>query len=421
MIDSALQNAGQIFRELAQETADPPGVTRDSFGSGEAKAHAILVREAKRLGVEYRTDAIGNLYLTLPGKDRNLPALLTGSHLDSVPHGGNFDGAAGVVAGLALLECLQAGPQPERDVTLMAIRAEEMIWFPEHYLGSRAAFGLLDPEIPDRVVRSDTGHSLASHMTKAGFDPQAIREKQASLKPESICAFLELHIEQGPTLVERSYPVGIVTAIRGNRRYRYASITGQTTHAGGVPRRSRRDAVLAAAHLATELEREWIRLEEAGQDIVLTLGQFATDSSQHGITKVPGRLDFTLDFRSASPETLNNFDLFINETARRIASERDVEIDLGRSTHAREAVMDSKLRAALQQSAARCDVPALEMASGGGHDCAVFSGQGIPSAMVFVRNDKGSHNPEEAMDLDDFSQAFRVLLDCSRTIACGTS
>ncbi|PWL32767.1 MAG: Zn-dependent hydrolase, partial [Marivita sp. XM-24bin2] len=230
-----LDRAERLFDELAQISADPPGVTRASFGPVENAAHGIIAREAGNIGLEARTDDIGNLYVTLPGRDRDAPVLMTGSHLDSVPHGGNYDGAAGVLAGLVLLERLSQGPQPPCDVTLMAIRAEEMIWFPEHYLGSRAAFGLLPKNAPDQLRRSDSGRTLADHLREAGFDPQPIRDGIAQLDKSRIAGFVEVHIEQGPVLVEADCPVGIVTGIRGNIRHRHCRIIGETTHAGGVP------------------------------------------------------------------------------------------------------------------------------------------------------------------------------------------
>lgn len=401
--------AARLFAELADVSTDAPGVTRASFGPGEAAAHAMIIREAKRIGLEHRTDAIGNLYVTLAGFDRNAPVLMTGSHLDSVPHGGNFDGAAGVLAGLDLLERLAQGPTPPCDVTLIAIRAEEMIWFPEHYLGSRAAFGLLPPDTPDRVKRSDTGRSLADHMTEAGFDPQAIRDRQPQLDPANIRAFVEIHIEQGPVLVEENHPVGIVTSIRGNIRRRFASITGQTTHAGGVPRRSRHDAVLAGAELLAVLETYWIEVETAGEDMVLTIGQFATDAGQHGITKVPGRVDFTLDVRSGSDATLDRFEQMLVKATTDIAARRKVKIELGPKTQAKAAHMDSDLYNSLSKAARAARVPAMLLPSGGGHDCAVFAGLGVPSGMVFIRNTHGSHNPDEAMELSDFKAACEVL------------
>ncbi|MEM9249808.1 MAG: Zn-dependent hydrolase [Pseudomonadota bacterium] len=406
---TALDRARRLFDALATHSADPPGVTRASYGDGENAAHGLIRDEAETLGLETRVDPFGHLYVTLPGSDRRAPALMTGSHLDSVPHGGNFDGAAGVLAGLVLLEELASGPQPPCDVTLMAIRAEEMIWFPEHYLGSRAAFCLLPPDSPDRLVRRDTGKTLAQHMRAAGFDPQAIRDGTPSLDPARIRAFVEVHIEQGPVLVEEGRPVGIVTGIRGNIRHRYGRITGETTHAGGVPRQSRRDAVLAGAELASTLEAWWLEAERAGEDLVLTLGEFATDPTLHGITKVPGQLSFTLDIRSDSDDVLNRFEARLQRLAREISHRRGVEIDLGRKTQAPAAPMSADIQAALHAAAERCGVPHHILASGGGHDCAVFAAMNVPAGMVFIRNLNGSHNPEEFMHFDDFASACAVL------------
>lgn len=412
---SALARAERLFAELARVSGDPPGVTRASFGAGENAAHTMIRREADLLGLETRTDEIGNLYVTLPGKDRDAPVLMTGSHLDSVPHGGNFDGAAGVLAGLVLLERLAEGPQPPCDVTLMAIRSEEMIWFPEHYLGSRAAFGLLPPDAPDRLRRSDSGHSLAHHMTEAGFDPNAIRAARAQLDPRRIRAFVEIHIEQGPVLVEADCPVGIVTAIRGNIRHRFCRIEGETTHAGGVPRQSRRDAVLAGAELAVALETFWLETESRGEDMVLTLGEFSTDRELHGITKVPGLVTFTLDVRSQDDAILDAFEVHLQDLATRIAARRGVRIDLGPYTQAAAAPMSKEVRRELVAAARSCGVAHMELPSGGGHDCATFAGQGIPAGMLFIRNRNGSHNPDEEMDLADFGKACDVLCAWAQT------
>lgn len=406
---TALDRAERLFNEFAQISADAPGVTRASYSPTENAAHDIIRREAKALGLEQRTDAIGNHYVTLAGRNREAPVLMIGSHLDSVPHGGNFDGAAGVLAGLVLLERMADGPQPSCDVTLMVIRAEEMIWFPEHYLGSRAAFGLLAPDTPDRVCRSDSGRSLADHMTEAGFNPQVIRDGKAQLDPTKIRAFVEVHIEQGPVLVEANHPIGIVTSIRGNIRYRFAEIKGETGHAGGLPRKSRRDAVLAGAELIAALELWWHDAEEKGKDMVLTFGEFYTHPARHGITKVPGLVRFTLDVRSQDDALLTEFDAYLANTISKIETKRGVEVTLGASTRAKAAPMADDLQDGLSAAAQAIGVPTIPIPSGGGHDCATFANLGIASAMLFVRNENGSHNPNEHMDFKDFSMACNVL------------
>src|SRR5690606_38294664 len=139
------------------------------------------------------TDAAGNLYMRMDGAAPDRPGWIVGSHLDSVPHGGNFDGAAGVVAGLACLAGLKAaGLTPPRPVTVMANRAEESTWFPASYIGSLAAFGRLDPSILD-LPRADTGRSLRDHMRDEGFDPEAVAAGVAHLRPEAVQGFVEIH------------------------------------------------------------------------------------------------------------------------------------------------------------------------------------------------------------------------------------
>lgn len=416
-----IARAKRLFADLAASSADPPGFTRPSFGPGEHAAHALLRREAEALRLETRTDEIGHLYVTLPGLDRHAPILMTGSHLDSVPHGGNYDGAAGVLAGLVLLERLAHGPTPPCDVTVMAIRAEEMIWFPEPYLGSRAAFGLLPRDTPDRVRRSDSGRTLADHMAEAGFDPQAIRDGRAQLNRNYIRAFVETHIEQGPVLADAGCAVGIVTGIRGNLRHRYCRIEGETTHAGGVPRDSRRDAVLAGAEFVHTLETRWREAEEAGLDLVLTFGEFATDPEHHGITKVPGFVSFTLDMRSQDDAFLKCFAEEVATLAMHVSERRKVHIDLGPATTAAAASLSPSLRQGLVDAAHQCGVPYQELPSGGGHDCATFAAQGVESAMVFIRNWHGSHNPNEHMELDDFACACDVLTNWAQSHLFGAS
>jgi N-carbamoyl-L-amino-acid hydrolase len=291
----------------------------------------------------------------------------------------------------------------------LAIRAEEMSWFPTHYIGSRAGFGLLPADALENVFRFDSGRSLASHMAEEGFEPERVAKGEASLVAAKIHAYIEPHIEQGPVLVDAGIAVGIVTGIRGNVRYRHCSVRGTYGHAGAVPRVARRDAVMAATAFVQEIEGYWLAQEAAGADFVATVGQFFTSASQHTITKIPGEVHFTLDMRSENNAVLMAAHAHLSIKAREIAEARHVSIDLGPHTHAQAATMDGDLRARLRRLAVAHGIPAMELPSGGGHDCATFANQGVPSAMVFIRNDKGSHNPDEAMEIADMAQALRLV------------
>jgi N-carbamoyl-L-amino-acid hydrolase len=408
--DNDVAVAADFLDYLRENSLDPPGVSRASFGPGERMAHARLAEVARCLGLVLQTDFVGNLFVTQPGWDPSLPVVMIGSHLDAVPHGGNFDGAAGVAIGLGVLAGLRRrGARPARGVTLLAIRAEEMSWFPTHYIGSRAGFGLLPADALENVFRFDSGRSLASHMAEEGFEPDRVAKGEASLVAAKIHAYIEPHIEQGPVLVDAGIAVGIVTGIRGNFRYRHCSVRGTYGHAGAVPRVARRDAVMAATAFVQEIEGYWLAQEAASADFVATVGEFFTSASQHTITKIPGEVHFTLDMRSENNAVLMAAHAHLSIKAWEIAEARHVSVDLGPHTQAQEATMDGDLRARLRRLAVAHGIPAMELPSGRGHDCATFANQGVASAMVFIRNDKGSHNPDEAMEIADMAQALRLV------------
>lgn len=410
-LSAEIELATTLFNSLRNGSRGRLGVTRASYGEGEQMAHDLMSRLGARLDLEQRIDAAGNLYLTLPGRDRSLPAIMTGSHLDSVPEGGNYDGAAGVVAGMAMLaHWRRAGHQPQRDITVMGVRAEELSWFPAPYIGSRAAFGLLEAGALDACRRPDTGKTLAEHMALAGFAPERIRAGEAQIVVDQVHCFLELHIEQEPVLVQRALPVGIVTGIRGNLRYRHCHIVGRYSHAGAEPRESRQDALLAGVDFIHRLDSLWLEYEQAGKDLVCTVGQFHTDAAVHTMTKIPGELWFTMDIRSEDNDVLLAIDRHLRIYADEIGRQRRVRIDLGDYTNALPGPIDPTHLQRLTRLAKTLGIPALTMASGAGHDAAVFGNRGIPTAMIFIRNEHGSHNPDEAMEMADFALGLKLLV-----------
>ena len=401
--------ASRMFDELRANSTDGLGVTRDAYGPGERMAHALARREAEALGLEVSTDPVGNLYMTLPGTDRAAKKVLLGSHLDSVKEGGNFDGAAGVLAGLAAVAGLKrAGFQPTRDITVMATRAEEAgAWFPTSYPGSRGALGLLKAAELE-VKRQDTGRSLRDHMREEGFDPDFAARGEKVITPDNTAAFLEVHIEQGPVLDAEEIPVAVVTGIPGSRRLRQGRVLGEYNHSGGTPRRYRRDAAIALAELALGLDEEWALLEAKGHKLVCTFCTLAT-TEEAGFTKIPGEATFMLDVRSVDPRSVDAIFDRLAVLVPQIEARRGVRFDLGPETGSKASPMDAGVRAGLARAAEASGVRYAEMASGGGHDAAAFGQAGIPAAMLFVRNQNGSHNPHEAMRIEDFSSACTVV------------
>ncbi|MGX9961835.1 hydantoinase/carbamoylase family amidase [Roseomonas sp. F4] len=403
--------AQTLFRQIHEATAHPAGgVTREAYGPGEAMAHGLLRDAGLAIGLATRTDPAGNLYLRLAGRDPAAKRLLIGSHLDSVPQGGDYDGVAGVLAGLAVVAGMQrAGFVPPRDIEVMAIRAEEAgAWFPFGCPGSRAAVGQFPAEALD-VRRMDAPITLGQAMREAGFDPDWCAAGGVEISAENTAAFIELHIEQGPVLEAEGLPLAIVTGIPGSRRHRFARVIGEWNHSGATPRRYRHDAAAALAELAYRLEQEWVALEAAGRELVCTFCVMAT-TAQAGFTKIAGEAEFKLDVRSVDQQALDLLFAALHRLVAEIAARRGVRFELGPESSGAPTPLDPGLMAALEHAARDLGIAHRRMPSGGGHDASAFAKAGIPSAMLFIRNQHGSHNPDEAMRMEDFDAACQVLM-----------
>jgi beta-ureidopropionase / N-carbamoyl-L-amino-acid hydrolase len=400
--------ASGLFDQLRRDGLDEPGVTRDPYGPGEQRAHATVKEAAQKLGLRIEHDAAANLYMTLPGHDPTAKPIVVGSHLDSVPHGGNFDGAAGVVAGLAAVAALQGlGVTLACDLTVMGIRAEESIWFQVSYIGSRGALGTLPDGALD-VRRIDTGRTLAEHIADCGGDPDALRAHRRFLDPTRLRAYLELHIEQAPSLVAAGRPVGICTGIPGNFRYPDAHIEGSNDHVG-LPRRFRRDAAMAGAEFAMALDRVWEEHEAQSVPMACTIGRFHTDPATHGMTIVPGTFNFSLDVRAYDESVLVGLDRQVDAIIAGIEQRRGVRFHRGPQARAAVGPVDPAIKTALETGALQLSIPVLNLSSPASHDAAAFAAAGVPMEMIFIRNENGSHNPREAMAIDDFLDGVSLL------------
>ncbi|MGH6995073.1 MAG: Zn-dependent hydrolase, partial [Stellaceae bacterium] len=376
---------------------------------GEQKAIEIVRRSAEKAALETGFDAAANLVVTLPGRDADKPFIAIGSHLDSVPQGGNYDGAAGVVAGLLTLMRMKGEHVvPPRTVKLIAMRGEESAWYGKTCVGSHALFGGLTEQDLMLTNRSGWG-TLGEAMQARGADVARIARGETLLDPASIGAYLELHIEQGPVMVARGFPTAIVTGIRGNIRHREVHCVGEAAHSGAVPRWLRRDAVFAVSELITHLDEHWESLQQRGLDLVVTVGIVGTNPAEHAMSRVPGEAMFSFEVRSQSSDTLEAFYHLMRTECRAIASKRKVEFRFDRRLDTKPARMDDAWVERLLRLSKRLGLPAETLPSGAGHDAAIFANEGVPSAMIFIRNEHGSHNPQEAMALDDFLKGADLL------------
>ncbi len=398
-----------LFDELRTATTKGSGIFRDAYGEGENFAHRLMEQTARTLGLAVARDAAANTYMTLSGRNRG-PCVLVGSHLDSVADGGNYDGAAGVIAGLVAVAALKAaGVVPARDITVMGIRAEESVWFASTYLGSRAALGIVPEGALDRYRRADTGKTFREHLVMSGGSPQRLFSDRAYLSPANVSAFLELHIEQGPLLEAEGLPVGIVTGVRGNFRLPAIRIRGEYSHCGGVPRDYRRDCVVAGADFVHALDVLWQDWEQRGKDMAFTVGKFFTDAAQHALTKIPGEATLSLDVRSVDADLLAELESQVRAIARAIEERRGVTFELGGSTRAEVGRIEPRFVTELDAGARALGIACRKMASGASHDAAAMAQAGIATGMIFVRNANGSHNPLEHMEIADFLEATRLL------------
>jgi N-carbamoyl-L-amino-acid hydrolase len=400
----------RLLDGVAAIGADPPGITRDAFGTGENAAHALIAEAGRDLGLTASIDAGANLTLHWAARDPQGPPVLIGSHLDSVVQGGNFDGAAGVIAGIASVAALRAaGIKPRHDIEVLALRCEEAVWFGLGLIGSRCLLARL-PEGALDLPHARGGLTLAESIAACGGDPARLRQGTPLRDPRGVGAYLELHIEQAPQLIEAGAPIAICLANPGNVRHPFIRIGGEDAHTG-LPHRFRRDAALAGADLALALERLWLAEEQAGRPMAVTIGRFHTDAARHSLTAVAGDFTLSLDLRGYGADHLVALEAALAGIVAEVAARRGVTIVLGERSAAAPGLMDPTIIAGLSAAAGRLGITAPHLNSPGSHDANNFAAAGVPTGMLLVRNQNGSHNPHEAMDTPDLMAAIAVLTE----------
>lgn len=359
--------------------------------------HRELAGWMEPLGADVQVDAAGNFRGVLPAAQPNAPRLLIGSHLDTVPNAGAYDGVLGVVLAIALLEELRGRRLPF-GIEVVAFSEEEGVRFGIPFIGSRALVGRLDQELLD--TRDAQGISVQEAIESFGLNPEKL--PQAELESNTL-GYLEFHIEQGPVLEKLNLPLALVEAIAGQSRLEFTFL-GRANHAGTTPMHLRCDALAGAA--------EWIgtveRVAQGVPGLVATVGKI---ESKPGATNViAGEAWLTLDVRHSSDEIRTGVVVDLIRQAEGIAARRGLSIQERTLLSQRAVAMDSFLNGELEQAILKTGCKPHRMVSGAGHDAMIMV-ERVPAAMIFLRTPGGiSHHPAESVACKDVEKAIECGL-----------
>jgi len=387
--------------ELARIGGSGTSVSRLGLSADEQRARDLVSAWLAAKGAQVRRDAAANLFARFAGEGK---AILVGSHLDSVPEGGRFDGALGVLCAVEAVESLiDANLRLRRPIEVVAWADEEGARFGVGLFGSTAAFGRLARGVGDR--RDRDGVSIAEALRALGErgDPAAARRDSKDL-----AAYIELHIEQGPRLEAAGLPLAVVSDIVGIYHARVA-IRGRADHAGATVMAARADALAAAAEIVLAVER----IALGRTDSVGTVGEIAVRPGAKNV--VPGECVFSLDLRAARDH--DGLVREVLEEVTRIANARGVEASVDDLARVPATRLDPEIRDLLKRAAKSVGVDAPELVSGAGHDAQNPALSGVPTGMIFVRSTGGSHTPREFASIDDAALGAQALANAIKELA----
>jgi N-carbamoyl-L-amino-acid hydrolase len=395
------------LEQLARFGADDSGgVSRTSFSPADRQARAWLAERAAAAGLVMRTDGVGNMFLRA-GQGGEGPPVWTGSHLDSVPQGGAFDGALGSMAALeAARRLVEEGVPLRRPVEVVIFADEEGNY--HHLCGSTA---LVRDYRPDELaaLRGRDGDRLVDALAATGLDPRAAT--RTALRPGAVHAFVELHIEQGAVLETRGVEIGVVTGIVGLGGGELV-FTGQPDHAGTTPMPVRRDALRGAAELIVTLPQVAASVSEVA---VATCGIVHVQPGAANV--VPGACRLHLDFRDPDRDRLLALEQAIVTTAGQAAERHQVRVSYHRDSITDPVLLDQRIQRVIEAQAARMGLRTLRMPSGAGHDAQNMA-RLAPTAMIFVPSVAGrSHSPAELTHWRDVANGANLLLATVHALA----
>ena len=393
-----IDRAGKVIRrceELACWTDEPGHITRTFLSPATREVHTCLRQWMEDAGMTVRLDAAGNLRGMRPGSQPHDPVLYLGSHIDTVPHAGAFDGVLGVALAIALVEA-HKNRRLRFGIEVVAFSEEEGVRFGVPFIGSRALAGTIDADLLGR--RDALGQTVAEAIREFELDPERIPEAAVG---DAALGYLEFHIEQGPVLESLHLPLGIVESIAGQSRFGIV-FEGRANHAGTTPAPLRRDALAGAAEWIGRVEREAC----ATPDLRATVGSLAVEPGASNV--IAGKVRATLDVRHTNDQTrLQAVEALLN-AATQIAARRGLQISWEQRLDQPATPMHPSMVAALERAVSRAGFPVHKLASGAGHDAMVMAAK-CPSAMLFLRSPGGvSHHPDETVLPEDVAAALAV-------------
>ncbi len=377
------------------------GVSRVAYSDADVAGRRYVMSLMEAAGLKPRIDAAGNISALRAGSDASLPPVLFGSHIDSVPNGGNFDGDLGSLAAIEVVQSLNESAITTRRPLEVAIWCnEEGVAYNNGVYGSRAAAGHLDPGELELVWN---GVIKADAIRKVGGNSDRIAD--ARRKPGSFHCYLELHIEQGGTLDQEGIPIGVVEGIVAIDRYE-VEIRGFANHAGTTPMPQRRDALLAASYLTVAVN-EIVRREPGRQ--VGTVGQIAVTPNAPNV--VPGVVKLTVELRDLSSAKIAKLAEQIKERAREIGMQTQTGIEMRQAAHHAEALATPEVQSSIEKACAKLGLQSRRLPSGAGHDAQMMATLG-PMGMIFIPSVGGiSHSPKELSRWEDCARGAEVLME----------
>lgn len=398
----------ELIATISQTGRGERGIFRLALTDADRQARDIVVEEMKALGMSVTTDACCNLWGRFEGSlDR--PGVVIGSHLDSVPEGGRYDGVLGVACGLGVArDILAENPPPRRSLSVVVFTAEESSRFSLATIGSKAATGNLS--LMDTLrFRDRQGVTLLDALRDFGGCPEQI--PRDCLAPASYHSYFELHIEQGPVLDWNGEDVGIVEAIAAPTRF-MLEVVGEQAHSGACPMNMRRDAMAAAAEIVLAVERAGRAESEFGT--VATVG--VCECFPGAMNVVPGRVVLKVDVRGIVEKSIRRACDEIKARVESVCAERGVKVNFTLYSADKPVAMDGLLARRIENVCKDLKVKYRRMPSGAGHD-AMYMAALIPSALIFVPCKDGvSHNPAEAVDWRRVRSGYEVLLQTVKDI-----